>query len=171
MKKGFEIVKPVLDAFPGIPERLSYLFGKNKSWYYSHGYALRRDDPMANGSLSPIDHALRMCDEYDTAAPGAGKALAENLIAELQSRFHARCAEISDREIRRSLNQEYFEAIDKLDESDLDEKSALELGALESEFSDIRRVVDSTISIIRAKKRRKEIGQNTHEKFGANGKR
>lgn len=170
MKKGHELIKPVLDTFPGLPERLSNLFGKGKTWWYSHGYELRKDNPLANGNLSAVDHVLKMCDQYEAAMPGAGKALAENLIAELHSRFRADYPEMTDREIRRNLNHEFFEAIDKLDESDLDSKTVLELGALEAELGDIRRVVDDTISIIRAKKRRKEIGAATREKFSTNGK-
>lgn len=157
MKKGFELIKPVLEAFPGLPEKLTNLFGKGKTWWYSHGYPLKADDPLSNGNLSGIDHALRLCDQYEAAHIGAGKALSENLIAELRARFdETEYAEVSDREIRQKIFNEFFEAVRELDKNNLQDKTPLELGALESELYDIRKAIDDLISITRAEKRRKE---------------
>lgn len=157
MRKGFEIIKPVLDRFPGLPEKLNNLFGKGKTWWYSHGYASRKDDPNQNGNLSPVDHALHFIEQYKAIDSDAGKMLAENVIAELLSRFHIECAEKSDREFRQNLNEEFFEAMRQFDIADLKDQSPIELGKTESEFTDIRRVIDEFIAVVRAEKRRKEV--------------
>lgn len=156
--KGFEIVKLVLDHFPGLPEKLTNLFGKCKTWYYSHGYELKKDNPLSNGNESAVDRVLKMVDQYEAAAPGAGKMLAKLVAHELMHRFDVEEVELSDRELRRNLNAEFFEAVNELDKSNLADKTVLQLGCCESELSDIRTAVDAAISAVRAEKRRKEAG-------------
>ena len=157
--KGFEIVKPVLDRFPGLPEKMTNLFGKCKTWYYSHGYELKKDNPLSNGNESAVDRVLQMVDQYQAATPGAGKMLAKNLAHELDHRFDdEEQVKLSDRELRRNLNAEFFEAVNELDKSNLADKTVLQLGCCESELSDIRTAVDAAIAAVRAEKRRKEAG-------------
>lgn len=169
--KGHELIKPVLDKFPGLPEKLAYLFGKSAVWWRSHGYELRRDNPLANGNLSPVDHVLTFLERYRAAEFEAGKQLAENLISELRARFHAACAgDVSDREIRHDLFTEFFEAVRELDKSDLKQQSILELGKTDSELADIEAAVGRARSAVRAEKRRKEIGASVGERFGSNGR-
>jgi hypothetical protein len=84
MQKGHALVKRVFDKFPALPERLHRLFSNSATWYRSHGYPLKKDDPLQNGNLSAVDHLLRMADEYEAAMPGAGQFLGEQLAAEIR---------------------------------------------------------------------------------------
>lgn len=166
-KKGFEIVKPVLEKFKGLPERLANLFGKSAVWYRSHGYALRKDDPLSNGSLSAVDHLLKMADEYEAAAPGAGRLLGELLSAELRARYGEQFCGCDERAIRLALNKEYFEALQQFDKNDLSDQSAIELAAVESEFAQIETVIADVIARVRKERRLRQASDSTKERFGS----
>lgn len=153
MKKGYEIIKPVLDRFTGLPVRLSELFGKSAVWYRSHGYALRRDDAMANGNLSAVDHLLKFADEYEAAVPGAGFMLGELIASEFRARYNAGRAEaeeVSDRQMRLGLHKEFFEAMRELETSDLAEKSEFQLLKTDKELAEIETAVADARARVRA---------------------
>jgi len=160
MKKGFEIVRPVLEAFRGLPQRLADLFGKADDWYRSHGYDIKKNDALANGNLSAVDHFLRMADEYEAAAPGAGQMLGDTLAAELRVRYSSAPAPTDDRQIRHSLNTEFFEAMRELDKKDLSEQSELELSKTDAELSHIEKAIADARAHVRAELRKKQTKQN-----------
>lgn len=163
MKKGYQIVKPVLEKFRGLPERLHRLFGKSDDYYRSQGYPTRKMDAIHNGSLSAVDHLLRMADEYEAAAPGAGKLLGELLSTELSARFvpepDGAC---DDRVLRRNLYTEFFDALNELDKKDLSDQSVIELARTESELAQVETVIGYAISNVRAEIKRK--GAKNYEK-------
>jgi len=156
-KKGYEIIKPVLEKFHGLPVRLANLFGKSDDWYRSHGYPLRADDALSNGSLSAVDHFLRMVDEYEAARPGAGTYLGEVLAAELRARFLDHPPTCDDRQIRQSLNTEFFEALRELDKKDLQNQTELELAKTDKELSEIEKAIGDARAHVRAELRKKQI--------------
>ena len=157
MQKGYQIVRKVLERFNALPGKLSNLFDKSETWYRSHGYELRRDNPLANGNLSAVDQILRMADEYEAAKPGAGKMLAEELHCEMRARYGAECEAPSDRQIRRNLNKEFFEAVEELDKSDLKDKSEFELRKVDDEFAHIESAIIHARAHIRAEWRQKSV--------------
>ena len=154
MKKGYQIVKKIFDRFPALPVKLSNLFGKSDTWHRSHGYELKKDNPLANGNLSAVDYILRMVDEYEAAAPGAGKMLADELAAEFRVRFTPiDIAPLPDRDLRRGLNKEFFEAMDELEKSDISQKSEIELAKTDAELSQIEAKIGDARAHVRAQMR------------------
>lgn len=156
MKKGFELIKPILDSFPGIPESLHRLFKKSAVWYRSHGYELKADNPLSNGNLSAADHLLEMADQYEAAAPGAGRQLLEAIGSEGRNRYNAVPETCDDRALRRSLNKEFFEALEELDKKDLSDQSQFELAQTESELIQIQTVIGYAIAHVRTEIKRKQ---------------
>jgi hypothetical protein len=158
VKKAYELIKPVLERFPGLPESLHRLFKKSAVWYRSHGYELRNDNPLSNGNPSALDHLFEMADQYEAAAPGAGKALLENIGVEGRVRYAPEPLSCDDRELRRSLNKEFYEALEELDKKDLSDQSPLELVRTEAELAQIETVIAYAIAHVRAEMKRKQSG-------------
>jgi hypothetical protein len=156
VKKGHELVKTILDNFHGLPEKLHRLFKKSAVWYRSHGYELRQDNPLSNGNLSAVDHLFELADQYEAAAPGAGKMLLDLIGVEARVRYSQELENCDDRALRRSLNKEFFEAIEELDKKDLSDQSLLELARTESELAQIETVVGYAIAHVRTEIKRKQ---------------
>jgi ADP-dependent phosphofructokinase/glucokinase len=156
MQKGHEIVKKVLDKFPALSEELHRLFKKSAVWYRSHGYPLRKDDPLQNGNLSAVDHLLRMADEYEAAMPGAGQELGEQLAAEFKARYRCRNQPCDDRAIRLNLTTEFYQAMREIDKADLSEQSELQLARTDKELSEIEKAIGDARAHVRAEWRAKQ---------------
>lgn len=165
--KGYTLVKKVLEKYHALPGKLSNLFGKTDTWWRSHGYELTRDNPLSNGNLSPVDHVLKMVDQYDAAERGAGKMLAEGLAEELRARFAEATETLDDRAIRRHLNKEFYEAMDELEKSDLVEKSDLELAAADGELAQIETQIGYARAHVRAEQKKRNGGNIKSGTFGA----
>lgn len=148
-KEGFELVKPVHEQFRGLPARLAQLFGKSPEWHRSHGYAPQTVDPLSNGNLSPVDHFLRMADQYEAAMPGAGRQLTELVTVELSQWFTEESQPTTDRDDRRSLIKEFTEAFDALERADVSEQTLNELRVTDSELGDLACVLERARSKVR----------------------
>lgn len=155
-KKGYELVKPVLEAFRGLPRRLEELFGKSEQLHRSYGYAPRSLDPLSNGNVSPVDHFLRMCDQYEAAAPGAGKMLGSLISMELRHRYEDAAPTRDEFELVAKLHKEASEAIQALMKQ-RELMSRHELAAGVEELRELRDATDAAIGALVAEQRLRQV--------------
>lgn len=80
---AYKIIHEVIEAFSGLPQRLSDITGKTWQLYYSHGAEPKTKNPLSSGNLSPVDHYMLYCRQYEAAIRGAGQMLNHRVHAEL----------------------------------------------------------------------------------------
>lgn len=132
----YQLVHQVHEKYKGICRRLAENTSKMQSWWYSHGYAPKDIDPNMHGNPSEVDAFVDYCTEYENAARGSGRYLADLVANEMHRRFgeHEHCAQ---RELRNNLLQECSQALLALDHKEFDECTTDELRAIDREVSDV----------------------------------
>lgn len=82
-----EIIKNVQERYRGIAIKLAGVTGKCEEWFHSHGREPKTRNPLQSGNLSPVDHFMTYCRQYEACETGAGQMIAESVCAVLTAEF------------------------------------------------------------------------------------
>jgi hypothetical protein len=161
MKRPYEIIAEVFDAYRGLPVKLSRMNGKSEQWYRSHGYEPRTDNPTSNGNKSEVEGFVAQCEQYEAAMPGAGRMLIDRIHAEVNLRFtEAELTDITQKELNGELLKESFDVLDCFNKYDFKSVTTGELASFEDEVSQLRDKADEVFARLRSIKIQKQSERN-----------
>lgn len=147
-KQGFELVKPAQDAHPGITYRLGDISGKSHQSFRAHGYESRTINPLSHGDKSPVDHLLQYVDQYEAAAPGAGKMLGSLIGVELRHRYETNALIGNDMDFAVWFHKEMSEGVSAM-LAELNKMTANQLVVAERELREAEEAINEGLRRVR----------------------
>jgi len=131
----YQVIKRVLQAFRGLPERLSEITGLTADWYASHGRPPRSLNPQGTGNKwEAVEGFYEAVELYENGMKGAGVLLAEEIAADVRAHYGDPLTEYDDRQLVNNCIKEHSEAILKLNACDFKKMNLVQLQEARAEL-------------------------------------
>lgn len=144
-----QVIKRVLTAFRGLPERLHEITGQMADWFASHGRPPRTSfNPTASGNkCPPLEDFYEFIDLYETGMKGAGVMLAREVALDVEAHY----GEIVPYDERKLVNKcltEHSEAMVELNSGEFNSMNLVQLQKARTELFQSIEAQTNTLNIL-----------------------